>query len=703
MNIVPIKKYSLYTLVLALFTCTPAFAVNYTVNTTNDVYDGTCDSSHCSLREAIVKVNKPTCTGDDEIHFNIPVSNASSGSINYYSIQVTSPLPIISCPVKIDGYTQPGSSAGSPRVEVTGELLGGTVASSSMTSSGYPAGLLFVGRDKTTGAKLSNDPSGSTVQGLMINRFPRHGIYAYGADKLTIVGNFIGLDVTGQKATYSNTRIFTTGSDDVRTEGSDGNYIGTTEADYDSNSINNDNRNYFGSCGGSCVAHTFFNENINGFNQCAPATCGKPAIGSSHNVVQGNYIGLNKDGNRTIGGYRANGTPGDPAVDPTASYSINVYALFTCFATPTGHMQDVTCASNTWGGKKAGMGNVIAGVGNPLMGIQVSGPKTKVIGNIFGLDATGTSSANIQPFANSQTVIGVINAGWGSEMIDNIIAQGRIGIVVAAFRPLSAPLPFPVGPYNVTIKNNIIGTDKTKTLNVGHTNAGIFVAGTQGRFDANKNLLPGSNNLIEDNVITNNQIGILMRTQATGPFIAHPSGVSVLSNAIYKNNGLGLDWSPVFYTILVSPPVGDGPTLNDSGDGDVGPNDLQNFPVLEVSNSFINPEKAKVQGSLDSKPNKEYLIQVFANDVGDPSTYGEGRVFIGEKVVTTDSNGHVDFTFMADKHSPAVKDPNTGVCSPAPILTATATDKETGDTSEFSQWVEVDVNGSANAYKKRCD
>jgi hypothetical protein len=76
---------------------------------------------------------------------------------------------------------------------------------------------------------------------------------------------------------------------------------------------------------------------------------------------------------------------------------------------------------------------------------------------------------------------------------------------------------------------------------------------------------------------------------------------------------------------------------------------------------------------------------------------------VGKTTVTTDSSGHADFGFMADQHSPVAKDPNTGDCEAAPFLTATATDVIEGNTSEFSQWVEVAIQGSAKAYAKRCD
>jgi len=55
---------------------------------------------------------------------------------------------------------------------------------------------------------------------------------------------------------------------------------------------------------------------------------------------------------------------------------------------------------------------------------------------------------------------------------------------------------------------------------------------------------------------------------ARGVFVSGGTGNAILSNSIFANTGLGID-------------IGDvGVTPNDTGDGDSGPNNLQNFPVL---------------------------------------------------------------------------------------------------------------------------
>ena len=77
----------------------------YTVNTINDVNDGTCDGTHCSLREAIIAANANNAsTTIDAVHFNI------SGA-GPHTIWISgSALPVITDALVIDGYTQPGSA-----------------------------------------------------------------------------------------------------------------------------------------------------------------------------------------------------------------------------------------------------------------------------------------------------------------------------------------------------------------------------------------------------------------------------------------------------------------------------------------------------------------------------------------------------------------------------------------------------------------
>lgn len=223
----------------------------------------TNDSGSGSLRQAIMDSNNQLC--NERIDFNINNHDAGPFSIAVLptSMGGGGPLPIISNPVTIDGFSQAGE--GLHAIELTGELFPtvttapfGIVAPTA-SSSGFPAGLLLVGRDPVTGNKLSNDPSGSVIRGLTVNKFPRSAVYLYGVDNTTIVGNYFGLDVTGELSGYWNDRDdvatnYAVFSDDVRLEGSNNNYVGTTDEHYRRNTISMENRNLFGASGGFSVA-----------------------------------------------------------------------------------------------------------------------------------------------------------------------------------------------------------------------------------------------------------------------------------------------------------------------------------------------------------------------------------------------------------------------------------------------------------------
>ena len=142
-------------------------AASFTVTNTNDSGPG-------SLRQTILDANANP--GPDTIDFNIPGAGP-------HSIQPASALPTITDPVIIDGYTQPGASPNS-----NGPGLGlNTVLKIELDGSN--AGANVTGLTITAG--------GSTVRGVVINRFNGNGILLETNGGNLIEGNFIGVDVTG--------------------------------------------------------------------------------------------------------------------------------------------------------------------------------------------------------------------------------------------------------------------------------------------------------------------------------------------------------------------------------------------------------------------------------------------------------------------------------------------------------------------------
>jgi hypothetical protein len=133
---------------------------------------------------------------------------------------------------------------------------------------------------------------------------------------------------------------------------------------------------------------------------------------------------------------------------------------------------------------------------------------------------------------------------------------------------------------------------------------------------------------------------------------------SIRGDNIYYNGKLGIDLG------------NDGVTLNDPEDADVGPNLLQNFPVL--TSVTLSGNTATISGTLNSTPLSTFAIDFFASQIWDTTHYGEGQKYLGSISVTTDAAGNASFTATMP-----------GVPSGFNYFAATATDSN-GNTSEFA-------------------
>jgi CSLREA domain-containing protein len=151
------------------------------VNTTNDVDDGTCNATHCSLREALNAA--AVHTGPDTISFNIPPADPGRDASGVCTICPASVLPSLTDGgTIIDGYTQPGASPNSnPFGQPINAALKIVLDGSQVPY--YPDG-------------LDIRSSGNLVRGLVVQRF-NDGISVLDASDNRIEGNFIGTDALG--------------------------------------------------------------------------------------------------------------------------------------------------------------------------------------------------------------------------------------------------------------------------------------------------------------------------------------------------------------------------------------------------------------------------------------------------------------------------------------------------------------------------
>jgi uncharacterized repeat protein (TIGR01451 family)/CSLREA domain-containing protein len=295
-------------------------------------------------------------------------------------------------------------------------------------------------------------------------------------------------------------------------------------------------------------------------------------------------------------------------------------------------------SSNTIGGTSPAERNIISG--NGTSGINIYGSSSAgnvVTGNYIGTDPTGTMAVpNFNGVSFQATSNNSVGGSTAAEA--NLISGNKnIGVL------------FTNGSVSNQIKGNIIGLDAPGTAFLPNK-TGVYVWGYQSFI--------GGTSQSEGNVIAgNSDHGI----EVSSPF----TGTTILYNQIFENGKLGIELGT------------DGVTSNDTGDVDTGPNDLQNYPILtEVSS--LSGITTTITGTLNSTPNTNFWLQFFVNGRCDHTAHGEGESFIGDWLATTDGAG--DASFEAAFGLPL---PN------GMLVTASATNVDTGDTSEFARCVQV--------------
>src|SRR5439155_25520685 len=102
-----------------------------------------------------------------------------------------------------------------------------------------------------------------------------------------------------------------------------------------------------------------------------------------------------------------------------------------------------------------------------------------------------------------------------------------------------------------------------------------------------------------------------------------------------------------------------------------GANLRQNYPI--VTSATSSGGSTTVKGTLNSKANATFDVDVFWSPARDASLFGEGQTFLGTFTVTTDGSGDGSFSHSLSGAVPA-----------GSWVTMTATDAK-GNTSEFSK------------------
>ncbi len=279
---------------------------------------------------------------------------------------------------------------------------------------------------------------------------------------------------------------------------------------------------------------------------------------------------------------------------------------------------NISSSDNTIGGVLPGQRNVISNNHDAGVSIESEASGNIILGNYIGTDATGmVALGNGDGLMISGTATQV--GGRTPEATNVISGNGLAGIYIA----------YPASE-NV-VEGNLIGTDATGLGNVANLQAGVSISGSNNLIGG---LAAGAANKIYFN---------FSAVQVTeGIDSGHRAvGNSILSNSIYAPGIpiIGRPGDPIDLDIYGN---FEGPTRNDLGDGDTGPNNLQNFPII-TSTSFL-PDRTTVRGGLNSTPSTTFTLQFYSREL----TEGAGDFlanFLDTETITTNAAGQAYFAF----------------------------------------------------------
>ena len=314
----------------------------------------------------------------------------------------------------------------------------------------------------------------------------------------------------------------------------------------------------------------------------------------------------------------------------------------------------------------------------PAAGVRILGSLNTLEANYIGTNTSGdqalpNSGTGIEIFSRDNTVGGAL-----ATAANLISGNGGSGILIDT-----------ANAFSNLVQGNTIGTDLEGSSAIGNgvdgitisannnTIAGNLVSGNKQNGIATRN---GSNNRILSNrvgtnanglgSIPNSASGILLDSfsgqsldnqvgtldlggsntiafnQANGITMDGGARNSVLVNSIFQNNGVGIA------------------LLN-------GANNDQAAPVLTLAESVADANETRVSFTLQSVPNSTFVLRFFSNPAGVGNPQGQG--FLGVETVDSSTSGFASGTATF-----------AGAVPLGTLITATATQTNTGNTSPFS-------------------
>jgi hypothetical protein len=486
----------------------------------------------------------------------------------------------------------------------------------------------------TAGDGLTFGTSGCVVRGLVINRFAAGILYTSAIDRSTgvaggvVEGNYLGTDLTGTTALGNQTGLvlgvgaFLDGVSDITVGGTapaarnviSGNGLGISAT----------------SGGGHLIMGNFIGTDASG--AVALGNTGRGIINFSFS----GEIGGSRPGARNV--IAANGDDGVTVTETGLVLVSHNYIGTDLTGTVAmgnhGDGVDVPDATVTIAD------NVIAANGGHGVSVPQSFSTVDILRNRIGTSAAGTGA-----LGNDGDGINAI--GFNRSISGNLVSgNGGHGIVVR-------------GLENV-VQQNLVGTDITGTAALGNRGDGVHV-------------------LDLANVIGGEGLGNVVAFNGGGGVVTplpFTTAISIVSNAIFSNGGLGIDLGA------------DGVTPNDACDA--GEVVRPNFPVLTAVTS--SSSATTIAGQLNSLPDKSFVLQFFSSPAADSTGFGEGARLLGSASVTTDSACNATFTVTV----PVAVAANHFVTATA----TSTTEFPTLTTSEFSNAVRFVPQTSEEAIRQ---
>lgn len=611
-----------------------SYAATFYVNSTsnagdNNPGDGVCDTgslnsegeTECTLQAAISETN--SLSGSDTINFDLPESDpnydSGNGPAGAWTIKPSSTYVINDSTggTYINGFSQTGTSPNTNpidqpdnavhRVEVNVENLAPT-ANVFWTNSA---------NNRFRGIVVSGDPtiSSGASSDMNVSIF----ITGSSATNNRIDGCYFGIGVDG----YTKMGFSRSSNEIISLIGGGGSVIGSNNDGFEDNQERNIISNHMRGIG------------LRG--------------GNSNITISNNFFGTDRTGVKAFSD--------NPHGTSFYNDAIGMYV-------PYGDITNVHVYKNVFVSYDAGV-RLFLTYDNNFDNIIIEG-------NNIGTDLTGTVvptgnnnavGVQVQQYADGPEILGL-------EIVDNVIGSNYMSGVALVQRILLTSII-----SNVEIEGNYIGVDRGGTIPLPNWDGiihgqgdGTIIEGNTVAYNENYGINisrfidpshemggPNANNasynllVYQNSIYANGSHGILMENSDT-------VSNTISQNSIYGNGGLGIDLND------------DGPSVNDTGDADTGPNNIQNYPEI----SLAVRGSTDIEGDLNASPNEVYTLEFFYSTTPDPSGYGEGEVYIGSTTVTTDLSGHTPFVANFLYNIPI-----------GSYVTATATDS-LGNTSEFS-------------------